>query len=362
MALKMDLALLNKVFIVFIDAFAAWLAAWVYFADKKNKINQTLFLVMICISLWMTFYYIGYNSNHHGWEFFWARMCYAVITFCLIAVYFFSVYFPKVGKRNPVLDKSVTIILLVFCLLLVFTKSVLRDAQVTEEGYLKTMGFLGDFYHLTVVGVTLFSFFNVFKKYFTLDRQDKLRVQYFLIGCSFFALANIIFNVFFVYLPLNYQKYSFVAGAAIPTVIFFLSATYSIVRRELFEVKIVLIQFLVGTMGLVLLIVPFLVTAFWLKIVLFGSFFLFCFLGYFLIKYTLKEVQQKKTLAEKVKERTKELEEKTIELEKQKERMEKTYQEIKKRKEELEKFYNLTIGRELKMVELKKKIKELEGV
>jgi len=37
-----------------------------------------------------------------------------------------------------------------------------------------------------------------------------------------------------------------------------------------------------------------------------------------------------------------------------------SYQEIQKRKEELEKFYKLTVGRELKMIELKKKIKELE--
>ena len=37
-----------------------------------------------------------------------------------------------------------------------------------------------------------------------------------------------------------------------------------------------------------------------------------------------------------------------------------SYTEIEKRKEELEKFYKLTVGRELRMIELKKKIKELE--
>jgi hypothetical protein len=36
------------------------------------------------------------------------------------------------------------------------------------------------------------------------------------------------------------------------------------------------------------------------------------------------------------------------------------YSEVKNRKEELEKFYRLTVGRELKMMELKQKIKELE--
>ena len=36
------------------------------------------------------------------------------------------------------------------------------------------------------------------------------------------------------------------------------------------------------------------------------------------------------------------------------------YSEVKNRKEELEKFYRLVVGRELKMMELKKKIMKLE--
>ncbi len=38
----------------------------------------------------------------------------------------------------------------------------------------------------------------------------------------------------------------------------------------------------------------------------------------------------------------------------------KAYEELKEKKEELEKFYKLTVGRELKMIELKKQIKESE--
>jgi len=36
------------------------------------------------------------------------------------------------------------------------------------------------------------------------------------------------------------------------------------------------------------------------------------------------------------------------------------YEEIKKDKEALERFYKLTVGRELKMAELRQKVKELE--
>jgi hypothetical protein len=58
----------------------------------------------------------------------------------------------------------------------------------------------------------------------------------------------------------------------------------------------------------------------------------------------LEELTQ--TLEEKVKERTKELQEKTIELQ--------------ERVAELEKFHKLTVGRELKMIELKEEIKKLK--
>ena len=37
-----------------------------------------------------------------------------------------------------------------------------------------------------------------------------------------------------------------------------------------------------------------------------------------------------------------------------------SHSEVEKRKADLERFYSLTVGRELKMAELKKKIKELE--
>jgi len=38
----------------------------------------------------------------------------------------------------------------------------------------------------------------------------------------------------------------------------------------------------------------------------------------------------------------------------------KAYEELKIRQEEIERWYSLTIGRELRMAELKQKIKEIE--
>jgi hypothetical protein len=65
------------------------------------------------------------------------------------------------------------------------------------------------------------------------------------------------------------------------------------------------------------------------------------------VKARTRELEElTKTLEEKVKERTKELQEKTIELQ--------------KRVAELEEFHRLTVGRELKMIELKEEIERLK--
>lgn len=69
----------------------------------------------------------------------------------------------------------------------------------------------------------------------------------------------------------------------------------------------------------------------------------------------LKEA--KKTLEVQVKARTKELRRLNRELE---ERVQKRTQELQKRVNELERFHRLTVGREMKMMELKDKIKELK--
>ncbi|MGM0482881.1 MAG: HAMP domain-containing protein [Patescibacteria group bacterium] len=69
----------------------------------------------------------------------------------------------------------------------------------------------------------------------------------------------------------------------------------------------------------------------------------------------LQEV--KKSLEKKVQDRTRELEELNKSLE---DKVEERTKELQDRVDELEKFHKLTTGRELKMIELKEKIKELE--
>lgn len=116
--------------------------------------------------------------------------------------------------------------------------------------------------------------------------------------------------------------------------------SFAITKYRLFETKALLTELLVISMAIVLFVLPFFMPTATLKIAAIIIFSLYSIVGYLLIKSTKKEVKAKEGLECVVKERTKELAD---------------------RNEELEKWYKLTIGREVRMAELKEKIKEMEG-
>jgi len=157
------------------------------------------------------------------------------------------------------------------------------------------------------------------------------------------------------------------------------AGAYNILKDRIPGAKIILIEVFVGLMGASLAIIPFFVEIMWLRVLVFSLFILFCVFGYLLIKSVIDEYHEKVKLEESVHQRTKELEAakksleemnsilevrvrtRTDELQKLNATLE---QKVKERTEDLEekindleKFRRLTVGRELKMIELKKPLK-----
>ncbi|HBH45772.1 MAG: hypothetical protein A2445_01335 [Candidatus Jacksonbacteria bacterium RIFOXYC2_FULL_44_29] len=136
-------------------------------------------------------------------------------------------------------------------------------------------------------------------------------------------------------------------------------------RHHLFGLRVILTEILVAAIGVVLLILPFLVQGWKLVALTSMVFALYCFFGYLLIKSILHDAERKGILEQEVTDRTHELEQaknlaesRSAQLEKAKNSAIKTSRELKKRNAELERFYNLTVGRELKMIELKKQLQK----
>jgi hypothetical protein len=349
---------LNKILLVLISTTGIFLAFWVYLADRKNKINQTFFGFTLFGTLWMSLdLLLNFPGLFFPYALLIARLEWAMIAVFFIFAYFFSIYFPKESKRYPILDKIVITGEVIFFFLSLFTNTIIKSVERISQFYIALNFGLGGLINLIImVPLTFLVLFNIFKKYFTLSQLERLRVQYFLIGASIFAIANLIFNVGGILFRVTTATY---LGTTSGIFLFGFTAL-AIVKRQLFGIKVILTEILVGGIAIILLILPFLMPNALLKFLTIFVFLLFSITGYLLIAYTHQEIRQKEILEEKVKERTKELEKAYQQLEKAKEELEKTYNQVLIEKDKFERLYKATLGREMRIIELKEKVKEKE--
>lgn len=333
--------MIHKIIVVLIDAICICLGLWIYTADRRSKIHQTFSWMTVFLFIWITFGYfatIGIKGNDALASIF-IRINMGTVCLFFIPFYFFAVHFPVTGKRYPILDKFILVFWTVFCFLSFFTNSIawIKDSQVVYGDI------LGSIFLLMSFVVAIMVFVLVFKKYLKIPVQEKTKAQYLLVGLSLFIFGNIFFNIFLPLVLNTTEYYAFGDYSAILLLIF---VAIAIVKQKLFGIKVLLSQLLVFSMGFSLLVLVFLVEDISIKVLATVIFLLFCVFGFFLIKSVIREAEQKEILEEKVQERTKKLAE--------------SNEELTKKSTELEKWYKLTVGRELRMAELKEKMKKLE--
>jgi len=260
------------------------------------------------------------------------------------AIFYFAQIFPR---KTIFLPRYINFLIFsligILAFLSLFTDLILKDIFLEDgipQAKFGSLYFLFGFPFLVLV---ITSIIILFWKYKKLTGAERIQVLYFFIGLSLSLLIGVLANLILPNINPNLHSYRYGPLG----VIFFVAFTaLAITRYHLFGIKVILTETLVGVMGIILLILPFLMPTMTLKILISGTFLLFLIFGYCLVKATRREVRAKEVLEQKVQERTKDLE--------------KSYQGMRKEKEKLERLYNATVGRELKMAELKNKIGELE--
>jgi hypothetical protein len=354
----MDIISIGRVilFICCLGDFFAALILWSKSAEKDLSVFYyglaAFFSSIFCFTLFGT--YIFDN------KLFWARATWVGIL--ILPSYLSAIYYSStVGSiKHRFLKLSMCYFFgVILVIIAIATSYFIKDMTFTAYGYKTIDGPLKILGRVYIVICLALGIFYIPRIYSRLESSAKWRYKYFFIGVVIYAVVGILAAGL---IPIIYPQSSYIVGSVPGLVSVFAVAfvTYAILKRQLFGIKLFLTQILVFVIGLILLIQAFISKDIYSKIFGFITFFFFLFAGYLLIRTTQKEIKRKEeveklakelegfnqTLEGKIKERTKELET--------------SYQEIKAKKDELENFYNLAVGRELKMVELKKKIGELK--
>lgn len=378
--------LVNKLIVFLINAIGLELALWVYFTNRKQRANQLFFFFTLCLVLWIDFDFLSTfapflvpEASVGALSLAATRFVFAILCPFFLFIHLFSIYFPKPGKRHPAVEALFAGVWAAL-FALSFTGLIIKEVSADPIDAMAVRivpGLLLPVY----VAAALISFAAAAKNFFAKNRllppQERLRYFHLFLALGLFGAFNILFNVIFpVYSNLYLGLVSLLGDYSI---IFLLGFTaYYVLKERLFGIKVILVEIMVGLMGAILAVMPFLIDVVWQRTLLFVLFSFFCLFSYLLVKGTISEYREKEKLEMQVKNRTQELEEaketleemnaileirvnaRTEELRKLNQTLEEKVKErtstLREKIEDLEKFQRLTVGRELKMIELKKEI------
>lgn len=317
--------------------------------DKKSSINKIFALVTISVAIWLgaTVPMLN-NCQIDSVAYFWDKVVYCGVVFIPIFLYHFALI---MGQEKRISYKALLPIgyltATAFLFLLWFFPKLFIFGSFKYEWGCHSIAQPGhNFFLAYFVGFLLIFFYKMFKLWRG-SADPVLRVQSKYIFFSFLFL----FASSLAFLP-GYKIGVFPIAYVFP-VIWILVLTYAITRHSLLNAKVIIVDVLAA-------LVVFTIFAYTLlskgaddaviRISFLGLILIFAWLA---VRGVHREISEKERLGNMVKERTRELEE-------SKKMAEESRKVAEDRAAELEKWYAATIGRELKMAELKKKIQDLE--
>lgn len=272
---------------------ALWLGFVVLIKNKNSKVNQALFRSIICIVIWLSATACMFMSEKESWEIFWDRIAYIGVVFIPITVYHFGLEFTK-SKRTKTLSIGYFLSL---CFLILSQTDYFIDGLYSYSWGVHSQARI--FHHIFLVYFFLYIslfFFNIYRYRQKAVRMKKNQANYILLAFFVLSLSS---SAFLPAYGIDFPPFSYLFA-----VICVLILTLAITRYHLFETRVILTELLVGFMGIVLLITPFLMDTMLLKVLMTIVFLLFCIFGYYLIKAIHEEVRRKEDAENLLKIRT----------------------------------------------------------
>jgi len=259
-----------------------WLGLLVLLKNRKAKVNQTLFGAIICITIWLLATFAMFLSKEDYWAIFWDRVVYAGVVFIPITVYHFGLSFAK-RKEGKLLYLGYFLSSLF--LILSRTDYFVADLyRYSWSVHTQARFFHHVFLIFFVFYISLF-FLNIYQYQRKVKGVERAQANYVLLAFFILAISSLAFLPAYgidIKFPFLYFT----------TILCVLILALAIIRYHLFEIRVILTEILVGAMGVLLLIFPFLLPAGY-RIFAIGVFLVFCVFAYYLIKATHEEAKRR---------------------------------------------------------------------
>ena len=167
----------------------------------------------------------------------------------------------------------------------------LKYPYINPEGY----GPLAPVGRIYIIVCLVACFFYLLRDYSRSQGFKRLQLKYFILGASIYTVGGM-FTAGIT--PLFNPAFSYIDISAVLSVFWVGLTTYAIFKRELFEIRIILTELLVGIFSIFLLIQIFLSNFTWEYLWNIMIFIVFLFFGYLFIKSIFREIRIKQKIGE----------------------------------------------------------------
>ncbi|MFA5746540.1 MAG: histidine kinase N-terminal 7TM domain-containing protein [Candidatus Paceibacterota bacterium] len=324
-------------------ALSVFFGIFTWLQGKRSPINILFALAAVCVALFMGASAGMLNNCGTEWKaYFWDKIVYCQAVFIPILLLHFSMVFSK--EKNRILRALVPLgyfFAFSFLSIVFFFPQFLIQGLFNYTWGCHSIAQPGHNY-LLVYFISFLSLF--FGKTFVLWRKTQdpvLKVQSKYIFISFLFL----FCCSLAFLP-GY-KIPIWPIVYVSPLIWLLILTYVITKHSLLNAKVIIVDVLAALVVFTAFVYAVVSKDSTDRVIRIIFFFLILVFGWLAARGVHREIDENDRLEAIVADRTKELEQ--------------SKQVAEERAKELEKWYNLTVGRELRMAELKKQIQGLEG-
>lgn len=289
---------LERITVLMINLVGFWLAAWVYYSNKTEKLNQWFVLMTFFVIMWTDSAFFGYGSRDMDLATIFYRLNFAFVILFIISFYHFYVihFFGEKTGKYILIGRFITIIGTLITVIALYTDLIIQDAFIQSWGAEIVFGRANGLYNLFSLTVALFIVAFSVREYMHISRKQRLKFQYFAIGILFFIAFNVIFNILF---PTFIGTMEYARFGDYSAMILLAFTAYAITKSNLMGVKTLVTQVLIVVMSIILILdISLLSDNLTLRIIKFAVLLTFLYFSRELVRSVRKEKKAKERLEE----------------------------------------------------------------
>lgn len=264
-----------------------FLGGLVFLKGKKTFANRIFALDSLAVAFWALGYFFWQISNNSELALFWCRFLMVGAIFIPVFYFHFVVCFLEEEKKyKKILYLGYA--LAIFFLISNFTNFFVE--KVKPKLFFPFWPVPGTLY---LPFLFCWSFFVIFGWYLLIKALKKVKnkikrqqIKYFLLGTTIGFLCGSTNYPLWYDIPLPPYLNIFVSFYVVIT-------TFAILKYHLFEIQVILLEILIGIIGILLLIQIFTSSTLLWRIINGIIFLLFSIVGYLLILYTFREIKRR---------------------------------------------------------------------